>query len=410
MAITAAKQKDDTPQLGRIKSDWLRIAVAILAGVMAAASIGKIPPSLGAIQAEFGLNAAAGGTLAGLFNIVAALVGAVAGALSVRFSARQCVKLALLVLSGEGVLSTFAESAALIMTNRVLGGLGFILLVVSVPRLLRQNSSLNDSKLVFGLWGTFMPSGIALTLLLFYLLPDDFGWRHGWLLVSAAQLVVFAVFHAVFRNSEQENLATPGTASSFSTVARQLTPWIIGLTFLCYSAQWITMMTWLPSLLGTMNSSLPFTGLGAVFVIGANIIGNIAGAIWMRKTGRRFTLLASVFLGLAFSIFAAFEVAQSIESKLALMLLFSLLGGMIPATLLEAATSMARHPSDISTMHGFTMQGSNIGALAGPPILGLLFDLKGDWAVMWPFAAIASALGIVAAGLLYRLEQTQKPQ
>ena len=53
---------------------WGVVAVALIAGVIAAGHVGKLPPALPSIRAELGMDIVTAGWLASLFNPVLAWV------------------------------------------------------------------------------------------------------------------------------------------------------------------------------------------------------------------------------------------------------------------------------------------------------------------------------------------------
>ena len=82
-----------------------------------------------------------------------------------------------------------------------------------------------------------------------------------------------------------------------------------------------------------------------------------------------------------------------------LCVVFSGVGGLLPATVLGAAGLVAPKPGLGPMTLGLTMQGSNLGQVIGPVAVGGVVDAAG-----WPAAAIpvavAGVLALVVATLL----------
>lgn len=81
------------------------------------------------------------------------------------------------------------------------------------------------------------------------------------------------------------------------------------------------------------------------------------------------------------------------RAAFALCLLFSAVGGLIPASLLSAVPQLSATPAQIALAVGLLMQGSNLGQALGPLLVGRAVDSHG-----WPAAAawvVAAALAMV---------------
>ncbi|MGH8742047.1 MAG: MFS transporter, partial [Burkholderiales bacterium] len=94
------------------------------------------------------------------------------------------------------------------------------------------------------------------------------------------------------------------------------------------------------------------------------------------------------------------------SARYALVLLFSMSAGVIPACIFAGLPVHARTPQHIATGNGIVMQASNIGQFLGPLLLAWIASRFGGWSVaLWPmlgFAALAALLGLV----LGRIEKT----
>jgi len=81
------------------------------------------------------------------------------------------------------------------------------------------------------------------------------------------------------------------------------------------------------------------------------------------------------------------------------VLLFSLVGGMIPAAILSGGPVHARSPQHIGTTQGMIMQGAQIGQFFGPMFVAVAAQGLGGWSaslgIMLAFAATAAAAGVV---------------
>ena len=63
-------------------------------------------------------------------------------------------------------------------------GFGFATLSLAAPKMLVAATDAGVRRFVLGVWGTYMPVGIALSLVLATLLLEPVGWRGLWFLNS----------------------------------------------------------------------------------------------------------------------------------------------------------------------------------------------------------------------------------
>jgi MFS family permease len=88
-----------------------------------------------------------------------------------------------------------------------------------------------------------------------------------------------------------------------------------------------------------------------------------------------------------------------------LCVVFSLIGGILPASVLGASPVLAPRPQLVATTNGLIMQGSNLGQSIGPPALAALAAAVGDWHLSPLVLVTSAAFGIVLALLLQTLER-----
>jgi hypothetical protein len=91
-------------------------------------------------------------------------------------------------------------------------------------------------------------------------------------------------------------------------------------------------------------------------------------------------------------------------ARYAAAIIFSLVGGLLPASVLAGAPRHAGDASRIGLVNGMIVQGANLGTVSGPPILAFLVASLGSWQVASPLVAGFALLGIGAALALRRVE------
>ncbi len=138
----------------------LPVVIVLLAGIVAALNIGKLPPALPALQQAYAMTLVQASYLVSAFQVAGMTLGLVGGLLADRFWPRRVMScgLALLALQrGRCDRARQRLAAAL----RALESAGFILTVLPGPVLLRRSVPPAQLSAVLGGWGCYMPAGMA---------------------------------------------------------------------------------------------------------------------------------------------------------------------------------------------------------------------------------------------------------
>ena len=150
------------------------IASLILTGVFAAAQIGKAIICTPAIRAEMHLGLDIAGLIVAVFATLGALGGVGAGAIVSRIGLHQSLVGGLSAIAAGNLLGAYAPDAETLLVARVLEGIGFLGVVLSVPSLLAGLLNGANRNFVMAIWSAYMPTGIMLMLfLLLRCLPLD---------------------------------------------------------------------------------------------------------------------------------------------------------------------------------------------------------------------------------------------
>jgi predicted MFS family arabinose efflux permease len=384
---------------------WLWVLVA---GVAAALHVGKLAPALALLQAELGLTLFAAGVLLSAVQ-VAGMLGALAlGALADTVGPRRSLISGLVLLALASGAGALAPGAAWLLGWRVIEGVGFLLVVLPAPGLLRALVPAAQLPSRLGLWGAYMPLATAMALLLGPAVMAAVGWRGWWLLLA---LVCAAAAVAVWR-AVPVLPAAPRRA--FIAPLRDTLvhggPWLVGLAFGAYSSQWLAVIGFLPTIYAQAG-----VGVGAMAVLtaaaaAANIIGNVASGRLLQRGVAAPVLLATGFVTMALAALTAFALpgdgAATAALRYAAVLLFSAVGGLIPGTLFSLALRVAPGDHAVASTVGFMQQWSAAGQFAGPPLVAAAAVAVGGWQFTGVATGVVAALGLLAtAGLAARLRR-----
>lgn len=378
---------------------WVAVAVVVASGVVAALQVGKGAIALPALRAEFGLRLEAAGWIMSVFALLGVVGGIPAGAAVARFGDRRLLALGLAALALGSVVGSAAGSFPLLLATRVLEGLGFLLVVVAAPALLQRVVAAPDRDLAFGIWSAFMPAGMAIALLLGAALS---GWRPFWLAnaVLAGAFVLLLLLAVRGREHVPGGLSWREIGRDAVLTATSRGPLLLASAFVLYSLLYFALASFLPVLLmERMGVAVAAAGALSAVAVGANVLGNLAAGLLLGRGAARWVLIATAAAVMTASGIAVFALSLPPTLVFLLCVLFSGVGGLLPATVLGAAALVAPKPGLGPMTLGLTMQGSNLGQVIGPVAVGGVVDAAG-----WPAAAIpvavAGVLALAVAALL----------
>ena len=178
-----------------VRTNWLAVAMVVAAGIIAALQVGKVIVSVPLLRADLGLSLSAAGWVLSIFSVLGVLGGILTGATVSRFGDRRIMLVGLWAIVCGSLAGGFASAYPLLLATRVIEGLGFLLIIIAAPDLLRRIVAPHERDRAFAIWSCFMPAGMALALLIGPLLV---GWRGLWFAnAGLAALVAIAVMRTV---------------------------------------------------------------------------------------------------------------------------------------------------------------------------------------------------------------------
>ncbi len=292
--------------------------------------------------------------------------------------------------------------SAQLFVGRFFEGIGFIATTASVPTLLLRLARPGDERRVMSLWTIYMPAGAGTMMLVSALILPHASWRTVWLVAaacSAAMLLALLVRALPRRELDAiEGPAHPVTREMVE-VATSGGPLAIALCFGAYSSCWFAVVGFLPTLqIERLGISPGVAAIVTALVTFANVGGNLAAGRLLGRGVPRVALIVGAAIPMAFCAAGIFLDGVPDLLRLILAAVYSAVIGVVPGALFTAVPLHAPRPALAGATTGLLMQGSNIGALLGPPITALLVAAGG-----WPAAAwfTSAALCIVAAASIF---------
>jgi cyanate permease len=312
----------------------------------------------------------------------------------------------LLLLALASALGGMAQSVPVLLACRALEGVGFLLVALPAPALIRRLVPGPQLAGMLGVWGAYMPTGTALALLGGPLFIPAFGWGVWWWLFAGVALAMAAWLMRVVPADPAVQMHA--SVSLWVRLRRTLGargPWLVALCFGMYSGQWLAVVGFLPSIYAEAGVSGAALGALTALAAAVNMGGNMAsGRLLQRGWLPRSTLwlgFTAMALGSTLA-FAAFSQSWPWLRYIG-VLVFSGLGGLVPGTLFSLAVRLAPGEQQVATTVGWVQQLSAVGQFMGPPAAAALAARAGGWQLTPLFTVACCVAGMVLALLAQRL-------
>jgi predicted MFS family arabinose efflux permease len=381
----------------------------IAAGVVAALQVGKLPPALPVLGQVLGVSLLQAGFLLSLVQLAGMALGLVTGLAVQRAGLKRSMVAGLWVLALASALGAMAPGVFWLLATRVLEGLGFLWVVLPAPALVRRLVPPEKLSGMLGMWGAYMPLGASLALLagphVIAWGGPQWGWRIlWWLLAALAGLLALLLVWRVPTQPPSKPAAGPASGGRLIAVTlRSRAAWLLAMAFATYAGQWLAVVGFLPSIYAQAGVAGGWAGPLTALAAAVNIIGNVAAGRLLGRGAPPLALLGTGFLAMAGGALLAFSAPVSPTLQYLAVLGFSMVGGLIPATLFSLAVRLAPSVDTVSTTVGWMQQWSALGQFAGPPLVAWVAATAGSWQWTGWVTAASSALGLLLALQLQRL-------
>lgn len=371
-------------------TSWRQIGLLYAIGVVAAGQLGIVPPLVTALQRDLDLSLAGAGVAVSAITLVGAVLGLPAGDWSERIGHVHALRLGIGVMAIAAVMCGLASDGSVLLAARCLAGAGYLLVVVAAPSLMFAASAPRHQSLALSLWGTFVPTGIALAGLATAALADRVGWRA----IFIADAVLLAAVLGITALMPRPIALPAGSSRQESSANALLRAAPLAVAFFCFALLFLALAGLLPvNLVDTR--SLPASEAGQFVAIATSlgIVGSLAAGWMMRRgapPGR--LILAGMAASTALAVLGLFALVPTHAAVACFALSFAV-GGLVPAAVFASVPRVARDPRAIGPINGLVAQTGSLGSLAGPPLLALWVEHVG-----WPTAATA-LLAVAAIGM-----------
>jgi len=115
--------------------------------------------------------------------------------------------------------------------------------------------------------------------------------------------------------------------------------------------------------------------------------------------------MAIASAGMGAASFGIYAGGLAFELRYGCALCFTFIGGLLPSSALSGAAVHAPRPDLLGTTNGTIVQGTNLGQVAGPPLLAGAVAAAGGWHVSPWFVCTLAGSGVVLALVLRIIER-----
>ncbi len=380
----------------------LEASILVFAGFVAAFQVGKVAIGLGAIRQEFGLTLVQASWLVSVLPLAGALAGVVSGLLCDRLGWDRALMIGLLLLGLGSVLAIVSAHMPLLLLSRTIESAGFLLVAVACPKRIATIVPIQSRGMWMGIWGTWIPSGVLTAMLIGPVLIQHGGWRWVWFFSLGLVVCAIAIVLRVLRPRAKRAAALLDEPIDWrvvfvSTLSKPCA-WLPVVAFFAYSAQWIGIFSLLPSIYVDAGIGLASAGLLTALGVGLNIVGNLSAGWAMHRGVARSTLILIGSIAMAIGAWIAFGSGASFEIRFLGVCLFSMVGGLVPATIFATVPWLfSKEPNLIAPAGGLMQQGSSLGQLFSPPLIASIATAAGGWQFTWVFTAACALVAVLVA-------------
>jgi predicted MFS family arabinose efflux permease len=385
---------------------WVILFVVFLASTAAPLNQFKVPPLIPVLMEAFHLSLSQAGTLMSVFAITGLILALPAGFILQKLGPKVAGLIAVGCLVIGSAWGALAESAGVLLSSRVVEGVGMGLIAVVAPASIALWFPRERQGAAMGIWGAWVPVGNVLMYSLAPALATAAGWQAVWWTGAGFALVAFILYGLFMRLPPAQDggpRAEPGGAvgdptPQFGKSLANRSIWLLGLQFACFNLVLIGFATFFPTFLAEERSySLAQAGwIASLSTIAALVAVPLAGWLSDRISSRRL-LIALPFLVIAGLMLLPFHLTG--WTLYAFVLLLGLVSAAIPAATFAAAPEVMGNPRLAGMGLAVVALGMNLGIVIGPILLGMLVETMG-WAMAGYWLAPVCLLGFVAAWMV----------
>ena len=374
-------------------------------GVVGAINLAKLAPSMGRLIEYFQISLSVSGFIGAIFSTLTLTTGIIGGVIIAIYGPKKAMLSGLLISLVGSIIPVIKPDLSILMIGRTLEGYGFLLINLSAPVLLSLYTNSANRGWVMGIWGSFMPAGNAVIILVAPIIYMFSTWELLWT-VSAIYTAIILFSSMYIIPPEREQFKLTRVSEILSVIQNIIGAWsiiILGLTFAFHSLIFLGIMQFLPYYFENIAgyAETPSYLITALFCL-SSFIGHLFCGYLLHKNSKPEQLIgyaffiAGLLVSLFFGIFDKFiSLAELPLIKLVAILVVAFFMGLTPPTIFYLVSFIAP-PSKVTPInYGYMAQIQAIGIFAGPFLIGWLVDITGGWNVIGKVTIFFAICGII---------------
>lgn len=368
--------------------------VLLLVGSSIVMHLFKVPMIMGDLAASVGMAPGTEANLMSAFTLPGIFLAIPAGIIASKLGSKTTIIIATCCVALGSIVGSFAGTATMLLTSRVIEGIGYILISIAGPLLVVQYVEPSRIGFVMGLWAIWMGVGQIVS---FNLTPALFGvmsWNKIWMIYAAWTLILTFVLAIAIKKPEGLEEAQTAAAPAEKVKAGELfgnKSFMLGvLSFFIFNWLLLTHLSFLPAFMG---SSGLITGAAAAFagsftmicaVVGSPVLGRISDSIGRKNIYIMSLIAAGVGLILPFT---GSTIMIYVGSAI-----FGFVGLAAPGMILGAVPELVNNPKAEGLAMGIVFVFANLGQFLATALFpGIVGAMGGS------FMTAGLALGIPLA-------------
>jgi MFS family permease len=374
---------------------WVILAVVFLASIAAPLNQAKVPPLMPVIMEAFQLSLGQAGWLMSVFALTGLFLSLPAGIFLQKLGPKTLGIVALTCLSLGAALGAVSTGAGLLLSSRVIEGVGMGLIAVVAPAAIAMWFPPTKQGVPMGIWATWVPVGTVSMYALGPALVTRFGWQIIWWIGVAFSLVILVLYALLMKSPpwvEEARTSVEGSSCLREALSNR-SAWLLALQFGCMTLTFMAFGTYFPTFLsGVRGYSLAQAAYTAsISTVVVLVSAPLAG--WMSdRIGSRRLMFSTPFLVVAVMMLFPFKVVG--WQIYALMIVLGFIVGAVPTATFAAAPEVMGKAELAGLGLAMVMVGQNLGMFIGPILFGNLVERLG-WVVAGYWLIPVCVLGFI---------------
>jgi MFS family permease len=376
---------------------WVILAVVYLASVVAAFNQFKVPPIIPVLMETFQIDLTQAGMLMSIIAVIGLVLALPTGIILQRLGSKATILIALGLMTIGSVIGALSASYTLLLSSRVLEGMGIGLIGVTAPATIAMWFPSDRQGTPMGIWATWVPVGSVAAYNLAPILTPSLGWAAVWW-IGAGSALIMMVFSGLLitRPPVSEGAhASVGKAPRLREALSNRSIWLLALEFGCFNLALISIATYYPTFLNQVRGYPLGQAAFIASITTIVVLFSAPAAGWVSdRIGSRRLVFSLPFLAVAVLLLFPFQVTG--WQIIAVMVIQGLVVGAIPTATFAAVSEVMQKPEWAGLGLAVILIGQSLGQLLGPILFGELVKSSG-WAMagylMIPFCLLGFISG-----------------